>query len=159
MRIEPVYGSLTCTGDDCPCTGGLQLTSRSDYLSSNYLEFSCSNNTLELCFQVQCPFCNINNGFSGNFHYKWIVIFLLNGGDFFHHYLQKNCPLLFFPKKLLSLIKKMVSIISLFSLKLFYFTMICFKVKSNTQHNSFKHFCMFSRTKIKNLPFISTHSG
>ena len=29
MRIEPVYGSLTCTGDDCPCTGGLQLTSRS----------------------------------------------------------------------------------------------------------------------------------
>ena len=23
MRIEPVQGSLTCTGDDCPCTGGL----------------------------------------------------------------------------------------------------------------------------------------
>ena len=22
-------GSLTCTGDDCPCTGGLQLMSRS----------------------------------------------------------------------------------------------------------------------------------
>ena len=30
MRIEPVYGSLTCTGDDCPCTGGPQLTSRSE---------------------------------------------------------------------------------------------------------------------------------
>ena len=30
MRIEPVKGSLICTGDDCPCTRGLQLTSRTE---------------------------------------------------------------------------------------------------------------------------------
>ena len=30
IRIEPVYGSLTCTGDNSPCTCGLQLTSRTE---------------------------------------------------------------------------------------------------------------------------------
>ena len=37
MRIEPVQGSLTCIGDDCPCAGGLQLTSRSERLCTVFM--------------------------------------------------------------------------------------------------------------------------
>ena len=43
-----LYGSLTCTGDDFPCTGGLQLTSGSKGRHT-YLDQTAHETVMFLC--------------------------------------------------------------------------------------------------------------